>query len=271
MIVLLLLLLTPQADPAARVKALVAALGEDDPALREAAEKELLGLGSGAREALEAHADHADAEVRARVRTILQDVRFLPVEAILLPALVKFGSPSPEQMQAGAEELLKADRGKVKEALKVCVERGAETLRFRAKQLTQVLWPGGELQVGTVLGREFYAAGEPVRGLEILLNDTDKDLVLAGTAHTDLVCLQPAELTLQVRLFVPALKSFTLKAHSARVLEYDLRRGEDSSGPGKYHLRLTFNSTKDYVEDAEDRKKVFQATLTSEGSDFHVR
>ena len=55
----------PKADPAA-LSALLLRLGDDDPGARDAAERDLRGLGESALPALRAGVEHKDAEVRGR-------------------------------------------------------------------------------------------------------------------------------------------------------------------------------------------------------------
>jgi hypothetical protein len=159
---------------------LVEELGSDDFAERESAEARLRELGAVAREALETARDHEDLEIRSRVRQMLSEAGFLPVDPALRPAVVKLDSEALATLREGVEELLKGAREEALAALKVCAEQGQGRLQFRARQLVDVLTRDSTppLRYGILVSKPEYGLEEKVAGLEIWVNDSSEALRL---------------------------------------------------------------------------------------------
>jgi hypothetical protein len=164
---------------AADVQALIEALGDDDPAARDEAERALIKFGRGARAALErAAGSSADPERRDRARRLLRHPTFLPIPAELAEPLIRLGSADDARWLAAVEELLAADPAAAKSAIALWADRGPELARFRAGQMLSVLdRPAADgLAYGIVVSKPVSA--DAPSGVEIWINRSSGELAL---------------------------------------------------------------------------------------------
>jgi len=254
----LLILAGPQDDLAQKVRALVVKLGSDEPDARAAAERDLLALGPKAREALSAHADHADADVRSRVRAILADVAMHEMDDAIREPLRAFGSAAPADLGAAVEALLKFDRTKLKVGLKTAAASSHGALKFRARQLQEIIAsdPSDGLIYGIILPDEILAVGGAIAPTQVWINETDAACSYWNTSGSVIVesSPPPKEGAPEVRgatfvLEEPHGLMFTVAARGARtsVVDEPIDILEGAS-PGKYVIHARYRSDDQYVE-----------------------
>lgn len=271
----LMLLGAAQEDSAGRVKQLVAALASEDLETRDRAGKDLVGIGVAARAALEGFRDHPDPEVRGRIRDLLGRVEFLRVDAALRDPLKRLGKGDVDDIKAAVKDLLKADRGKVKESLKACAE-GSATLKFRAGQLLDGLVPEATrgLRYGALLPKAEYAIGEDIQVVEYWINESDKEMRLWDVSgHPKKECLGPAGEGLRGNLFIleePHGLGFILEPGGVRVgLGGHLFSVTKAWTKGGYVFWQEYTSDGQYVRE-KDRKGFWTGTLKSARVGFQV-
>ncbi len=177
-----------------RVEALVRELASEDYACREAATKELLGIGASIRPRLTKARVHRDPEVASRIRLIVRDLAMLPVSREAREPLEEFQGADVEGVQRGLEGLLALDRARVVEDLRICANEGGSILRFRALQLLEVLsLEGGSSSVrfGILVPDPEQRVGVDVPGFELWINRTGETVRLPE--NSQMAYLAPAE------------------------------------------------------------------------------
>lgn len=176
-----LILLGPVQDD---VNKLVEQMGSEDYAEREEAERKIRELGAKARPALEAAKDHEDLEVRTRIRQLLSEAGFLPVEEAWRETVSKLDHESLSKLREGVEELLKGAREDALKTLKVCEEWGQARLKFRVKQLIDILTreAAPPLRYGILVAQPEFKADDKVAGLEFWINESQEPMKLKDLA-----------------------------------------------------------------------------------------
>lgn len=163
-------------------------LSDDDPLIREQAERRLQEIGRSALAAL-ARASRAcrDPEARERIDRLLKHPALLPIRPGLAAALNRLGSACELEWIAAIDELLAAGRDAAKEALALWARHGSERGRFRAGQLLSVLeqFPVDGLVYGIVVSEP--VSRTPPSGIEIWLNLSSGELILEDNMGEHLV------------------------------------------------------------------------------------
>lgn len=162
------------------VDRLVSELSSDDIAARDAAERSLIDLGPKAHEALKAHVNHKDAEVRARVGRLLPQSVIVPVAEEIRPILAQIESEKLEALMSGVVELLKKDRKEALETARLCAAKASGRLQYRCRQLADILeGPAAPpLRYGIVVAESECGLEGPIPGLELWISESGEKLVL---------------------------------------------------------------------------------------------
>lgn len=167
----------PQDD--GEIERRIGELSDDDPAVRDEAERRLLGIGRAALAALQRAARmFRDPEGRDRAARLLMHPVFLSIRPDLAEPLMRLGSERDVDWIAAVQELLAAGRDVARGVLALWVRHGEETARFRAEQLLAILGsrPVNGLMYGIVVSRRASSAAPS--GIEIWINVSAAEVCL---------------------------------------------------------------------------------------------
>jgi hypothetical protein len=275
-------------DPAPDPAELVRALGAEEHAERDRAERALREIGLPARDAVAAAAaDDPDPEIRERAARLLRRPPFLLVDPALARAVAALDSASDPEWHAAVEAALGHGRDDARDALEALLPALSKIGRPRAEQLLAVL--NGPAANGLLYGIVVSRPDMEKRpaGVEIWINVSDRELGLEDNMGRHRIRVLEAEEFGRVGggsgcggRYRP-IPTFTLAPGGARVKRRSdffrtdrvANHGGSSSwrsgGPGRYLIRTEYESRRQ--PEADPESAFWEGVVVSNGVECFVR